>query len=350
MQPNAQKYVTLIPNSGFRIGHKLDDLISGFILAEWYGLQYLHSPLTDNRWEEFFGFGENEERFSEDFRKEIAIISCSPILGIQRLNPKSRFLFKYIEQIEYRMRLFLKKFSIDYIRKWRRPYWDGAPLNYFEKVFKGVNSNEEVVYCFQKGVRVMLYQIHIWGRQGRISPDIYWNVIRKLRDKYHSKSHPAKKCYFNPDVLNIAVHIRRDDASVENQRFLPLSFYTTVIQQLEKEFDQEPHEFHIYSSGAEAEMDELRNVLGKLSEGIKFHLNEPAMEAVHHMAVADILVVGQSSFSHWSGFLSENVKLYHPHFHMFDLNEDEWVTMESNGSFDAEHLRRLLLTKRLQPV
>jgi hypothetical protein len=336
-------YITVIPNSGHRIGHKLDDLITGFILAEWHGLKYLHSPLPDQKWEDFFGFGENETPFSENFREELPLISCTPFLGIRYLPSQFRFFLKHIEHLEYRVHFLLKRFPVQAIRKWRRPnFWDGSPLSYFEAVFKQEIKDEGVIFCFQKGIRVMLYQVHRWGNEGKIDPNIYSRVIQKLREKYFGKEHPAKFCYFDSNHINVAVHIRRDDASVENQRFLPLSYYESLLGKLDKFFKDELHEFHIYSSGSDDDMNQIRKALDKISDNFKYHFNESAMEAIHHMAVADILVVGNSSFSHWPGFLSKGVKLYHPHFHMYDLNEDEWVVAGREGDFDEACLRSLL--------
>ena len=66
------------------------------------------------------------------------------------------------------------------------------------------------------------------------------------------------------------------------------------------------------------------------------------MEDIHHMIVADILVTSHSSFSDWAGFLSKNIKLYHPHFHMMDLDEKEWVVVDDEGIFDRDVLRMML--------
>ncbi|ASC69624.1 hypothetical protein XM38_005520 [Halomicronema hongdechloris C2206] len=336
-------YITVIPNSGHRIGHKLDDLITGFILAEWHNLKYLHSPLPQGKWEDFFGFGEDEIIFSEDFRKDLPIISCTPFLGIRHLNPQSRFAIRHIEWLEYRVHSTLKKSPIKELRQWRRPnFWDGSPLEYFEKIFNQDNKNREVIFCFQKGIRVMLYQIYDWGRQGKIDPNLYSRVIQKLKRKYFGKKHSMKKCYFNPDAINIAVHIRRDDASVENQRFLPLSYYKALLSKLNRLIKSDFHEFHIYSSGSEKEMNSLKRELHSISSNnLIFHCNEPAMEAIHHMAVADILVIGNSSFSHWPGFLSSGIKFYYPHFHMFNLDKSEWITVDIGGEFDEFHFSSL---------
>ncbi|NJL86460.1 MAG: hypothetical protein HC886_11520 [Leptolyngbyaceae cyanobacterium SM1_1_3] len=188
----------------------------------------------------------------------------------------------------------------------------------------------------------MLYQIYEWGQQGKVDSDLYLRVIEKLRTKYFSQEHPKKFSYFDTSVISVAVHIRRDDASVENQRFLPISYYKKLLSNLSKILADKPHEFHVYSSGLDREMEEIQKELNPVSSQLRYHPNESAMEAIHHMAIADILVVGNSSFSHWPGFLSSGIKLYHPHFHMFNLDENEWVEVKEDSSFNESHFISLL--------
>ncbi len=84
------------------------------------------------------------------------------------------------------------------INQWRKPYWDGVPFEYIEKVFQSSKAHDEqLIYCLQKAVRVMLYQVHIWGKKGKIDLHIYHNVVKKLRQKYHKVYqifiHPVNK-------------------------------------------------------------------------------------------------------------------------------------------------------------
>ncbi len=49
MTLNSNKYVTVIPNPypEARLGHKLKEILTAFILAEWFDLNYLHNPIPD---------------------------------------------------------------------------------------------------------------------------------------------------------------------------------------------------------------------------------------------------------------------------------------------------------------
>jgi len=337
---NSHQYITAIPNSGYRIGHKLNDLVTGFILSEWYGLEYLHSPLPDPNWENFFGFGEGEKSFMEVAKNNnISIVSWSPLLGVNHFNSQQYYLLSYIEKVETKGRKFLKKIPIEQIKTWRQPYWNGAYYEAVENFFKkNKHKQNDTIYCLQKAVRVMLYQIHTWGKEGKIDQKIYHNVIQKLRRKYYAKQHYYKRSYFETDIYNIAMHIRRDDATIDNGRFLPLEFYYQAFKRIQETLKHENYEFHIYSSGTVEDMLQIKEVFSQFTKQIKFHLNEPAMEAIHHMVLADVLVTGHSSFSDWAGFLCPNIKLYHPHFHMFNLDEEEWVVLNDDGTFNQDYL------------
>ncbi|MBP0000100.1 MAG: hypothetical protein J7641_14065 [Cyanobacteria bacterium SID2] len=346
-----EQYITAIPNSGFRVGHKLDDLITGFILAELYDLKYLHSSLIDDRWEAFFGFSEGEESFTDfiesEHREGFDLVSCSPLMGVRFFSDRTLDRFNAIETLEMRGRRWLKRFPIQAVRTWRRPYWNGVPYKYLERVFENRSTPKRTtVYCFQKAVRVLLYQVLQWARDGKVNKSVYDNVVAKLRDKYHNHPHPLKIANFDPDTIHVGVHIRREDASVENERFLPTSFYQTITRQIDDLLTDRSRRYHIYSLGSDEEMNELVQSFTSESYGdrIEFHLGEAAMTTFHQMSVCDILVTGHSSFSDWAGFLSHNIKLYHPHFHMYDLDETDWVVVDDEGYFNKG-----VLAAKLQP-
>ncbi|MGC9504786.1 hypothetical protein [Baaleninema sp.] len=352
---HSNQYVTAIPNSGFRVGHKLDDLITGFILAELYDLEYLHSPLPDERWEAFFGLGENETLFSEFFesakinRLDVDLVSCSPLLGVRKFSPPALAGLNAISPLETRGRRWLKRAPTPKIRKWRKPYWSGVSFEYLERVFDNIKTIDRPrIYCFQKAVRVLLYQVLQWAREGKVEKSVYDNVVSKLRQKYHARSHPYKVANFESDKIHIGVHIRREDASVKNQRFLPTSFYQTITRQLNELLSDRPHRFHIYSFGSDEEMNELVREFQSESYGelIEFHLVEPAMTSFHQMTLCDVLVTGHSAFSDWAGFFSYNLKLYHPHFHMYDLDETDWVEVNDEGYFDKARVASKLNASR----
>jgi hypothetical protein len=357
MTAPIQKYVTAFPNSGYRIGHLLNDLITGFILAECFDLQYLHSPLPEKKWEDFFGFGAGEVLFQDFIDRDpqnTAIISCSPLMGVRKIPYRLDFIRKAIPYIEYHGRKYLGQAPIKKIRDlqnptWGNPFWEGAPFEYFEEAFSKYDSNSEkaTVFCFQKAIRAMPYQLNEWSKSGKVNPDLYYRVLKKLRAKYHRQANPYKQSYFNSTAINIAIHIRREDATVENQRFLPLDFHLNIIKQLHSVLQEREHIFHIFSYGADAEMNEIKQVFDKLPVSLEYHLNQPAMQDLHHMIIADILIGSHSAFSDWAGFFSDNIKIYHPHFQMWNLDDHEWLSADDSGNYDSQRLLEMLQARRL---
>lgn len=347
--------MTAFANSGFRIGHLLNDLITGFILSELFEVEYLHSPLPE-KWEDFFGFGEGEKQFSDILnqkRKNITIKSCSPLLGLKNLSPRFHFLLNHIALFEYYTRKYLKKVPISRVQSltepyWGNPFWEGAPLDYIQSIFSHQNGNSDItIYCFQKALRVMPYQIQQWGKAGLIDNQVYEKFITKLRYKYHKREHPSKKSYFNSENINIAIHIRREDATPENQRFLPLDFHINIAQEISKILNDFTYIFHIYSYCNDQDRKEICEAFNQFSPNIEYHFNQPAMVDLHHMIIADILITCHSSFSDWAGFLSENIKLYHPHFFAFDLDEKDWLEVDLEGNFDTARLQEMLSQRRI---
>jgi hypothetical protein len=356
MTDTLQRYVTSFPNSGYRIGHLLNDLITGFILSEAFEMQYLHSPLPQ-KWEDFFGFGKGEMYF-QDFlktdRKNISIISGSPLLGIKKIPNSVQFLHQSIPYIEYYGRQYLKSIPIKKISDlhnpaWGNPFWECPPFEYFEQAFSKYNSdaNSAKIFCFQKALRAMPYQLNEWSKSGKVRKDLYYKVLKKLRDKYNQQENPHKESYFNPRFINIAIHIRREDATVENQRFLPLDFHLNIVKTLHELLGNREHVFHIYAFGSEQDLNEIRQAFSQLPVATEYHMNQSAMADLHHMITADILIGSHSSFSDWAGFLSDNIKIYHPHFMMWDLDDHEWLSADDFGNYDTNRLLAMLQTRKL---
>ena len=346
MEINPNKYITVIPDphSGARLGHKLKDIVTAFILAEWFNLQYLHNPIPDygdgNDWESFFGLGENELLFTDVAKKNILIVSYSPLLGIRQLRYQSYFLLKSILKIEiiFRKIIYTRLDRIKFIGEWRSPYWHGVEFNYIQEVFRDVNEKQtEIIYSFLHGVRVTLTQINVWGKQGIINANLYENVLNVLRKKYHQKQHPDKNCDYNSDTINIAVPIRREDATIKNERFITLKFYENIVEQLIAIFEDQSYELHIYSLANEADAQEIIHSFSQKYERVKFHINEPSMKVMHHLIVSDVLIVDHSSFHHIAGFWSQGIKLYHPYGYIKELNDDTWIPVDDDGNFNKDN-------------
>ncbi len=289
-------YVTSRANSGGRIGHQLKDLLTGLIVSKWFGLRLVYTPLNNEKWDKFFGFS-----------------GIAGDLGDSKPD-------------------WVRERSIEKPRRWEGIDFDEI----VDFVRLESRPDARTLLVFEQAARVQLYQIYLWQRQGRIKHDVYSEVIRVLRECYHAATHPEKQPFEDPTKVNIVVHIRRGDASKENHRWLPSSFYRNVITQLQERGQNSEIVFHVHSAGTDGQMQEIREELHGCAPSIQFYLNTSPFQAFHQMVIADLLVVSHSSFSDWAGYLSTSPKLIHPHFHMTNLDEREWGRMDRKGDIVGE--------------
>jgi hypothetical protein len=57
---NKVNYFTAVPNRGAGIGHQMANWIAGYWFAKKFKLKFAHIPFSQDSWERFLGFGENE--------------------------------------------------------------------------------------------------------------------------------------------------------------------------------------------------------------------------------------------------------------------------------------------------
>ncbi|QNN23308.1 hypothetical protein HED60_13830 [Planctomycetales bacterium ZRK34] len=288
--------VTAIANSGGRLGHQLKDIVTGMIVSELFNIAYLHSPLRDAEWERFMGLGTDECMLTDSHYS---------------------YFVSQLVQVS--------------------PRWHGISWDSLYNVIRGLQARPQpTLLIFQHAIRVLLVQARQWHAKGAIEHDVYSRVINKLRHKYFCTEHPAKKRIVSEGRYNIAIHIRRGDATVRNGRWLPISYYTNIIDQLESLLSKKSAVFHIYSDGTTNAMDQIRHALTKSHRRIIFHLNESPFATFHQMVVADLLVLGHSTFSDWAGFISSQPKLLHPHYHMTGLDDNEWIYVDKHGNISGD--------------
>ena len=123
----------------------------------------------------------------------------------------------------------------------------------------------------------------------------------ELREFYLSTHKPSL-------TPRVAIHIRRGDI-LDDMDTIPSShFYFDPNERIRKciEFVKEEHEFdeiHVFSQGKQ------ESFAGIEVEGLHFvyHLDEDLKEAFHAMVMAEILIIGKSSFSWVPGYLNIGV-------------------------------------------
>ena len=135
--------------------------------------------------------------------------------------------------------------------------------------------------------------------------------------KIKSVLHMNKKSLFKDDVINIAVHIRKQNN--HDNHTLGIcgdDYFLDMIDYIRNTYEGNKI-FHIYSQGEE------KNFLHFKNDDILLHLNESIESTFYSMVTAQILVMSKSSLSYTAGMLSDGIVYYLPFWHKPALN---WKT------------------------
>jgi hypothetical protein len=134
-------------------------------------------------------------------------------------------------------------------------------------------------------------------------------IVKKIKSVFRANKNTPH--YFNPNRLNIAVHIRRHNAH-DSRTYgtdVPNKTYIEIIAKLRAIYSRKHPLFHIYSQG------EIRDFIEFEAEDTLLHINDPAEETYTALVLADALVAGRSSFSYTAGYLSDGFVYYISYFH-----------------------------------
>jgi len=123
-----------------------------------------------------------------------------------------------------------------------------------------------------------------------------------------------KKNEDNRDLLNIAVHIRRenmeDNGEANDRITTPNSTYLEVMNNIRKKYAGKEMVFHIYSQGIIEQFKELE------AEDVLFYLNDDIVKTFIGMVSANILVISPSSFSYSAALISDGEIYYKDFWHV----------------------------------
>lgn len=268
-------YLTQRPNRGAGIGHQMGNWNSGYWFAERFGVQYAYSPFPALSWDAFLGLGEGALTAKELLRRGY----------------KKRKLPYFDENSEADMRLI--QGIIDSYR--------GKRVVFFLEL--------DQFYAKQYG------------------------AMEHIKKKFNSASAREKdRLIYEPDCLNIAVHIRRGDITIGQEtkepgltkRWLTTVYYERLLRELLPLLPADTaYRIYLFSQGTEADFPELKDI-----PNLVYCLDMPAQESFLHMVRADILLTSKSSFSYKPALLSDGLKLCPAHFwHGYPERED-WIAVD----------------------
>ena len=285
-------YLTHIPNEGAGIGHQISNFNDGVYCASLLGLKFVYPGFKDKRWEKFLGFGENEVSVA-DLKKNGYVLRTLP----------------YFDETPKKLEL-VKKIILSYAG---------------EKVIFKINLDQ------------------MYARQ--------YDVIPYIKDKFeHASSRKNDSLIYNPDHINIAVHIRRGDIVVGQttgeatltKRWLTTEYFENIVKDLSDALNGEDNrfsnvpklldskkgkavDFYLFSQGDPSEYKSFEKY-----GNIHYCFDVPAMESFLHMVRSDILVTSKSSFSYKPALLADGVRICPKHFWHGYPDDEKWIVVDDD--------------------
>lgn len=275
---DLKNFFTAKPNPGAGIGHQMANWIAGYWFAIQFDLEFAHIPFSNDKWEYFFGFYQNEVTVDE-----------------------------------------LKKSGYQIIRL---PLFDEYNAN-------EVRTIQEIIKSYKNRKVVFL------AEQDQFYHDQF-GVMEDIQKKFYSA--PARKhdnLIYNHNFYNVAIHVRRGDI-VENTDklneniFMRFQSNEYFVQALKTALDymEDKKNIHIYlfSQGKESDFPEFNTF-----PNMHYCLEMGAQDSFLHMVYADALITSKSSFSYKPALLNRGIKFCPADFwHGYPKRED-WVLLDEEG-------------------
>jgi hypothetical protein len=280
-------YFAAIPNRGAGIGHQLANWIAGYWFAKQFNLKFAHIPFSSQKWEDFFGFGENEIQVTDLVTK----------LGYSTI----------------KLPLFDE--------------YNPNEVSLIKKIIRSYN-NKRVVFI---------------AEQDQFYKDQF-GVMNDIKSKFYaSKTRKNDKLIYNPDHCNIAVHLRRGDIVSKKDKNPNLSmrwqnndyFFNVLSSVMNTIKSIKPTSIYIFSQGLPADFKEFTTF-----DNMHFSLEMNEQDSFLHMVYADILITSKSSFSYKPALLNNGLKICPRNFwHGYPPNTKDWILAEEDGSLDVDQLK-----------
>lgn len=174
---------------------------------------------------------------------------------------------------------------------------------------------------------------YIYGADSVDHKQIFNDKYSDYKTKFEKNK---KQIVRETDKLNICVHIRRGDISLQThpRMWTHNADIINTLVQLANIFDNDSYQyqFHIFSQGQQDEFAEFKQF-----EPI-YHLDEDPVWTAQQLANADILIMAKSSYSYLAALYSEAVVIYetftYPIAKYMMPPLGHWIIRETDGSFD----------------
>ncbi|WP_209065958.1 hypothetical protein [Croceivirga sp. JEA036] len=271
-------YFTATPNIGAGIGHQMANWIAGYWFAEQFGLQFAHTPFSNEKWEQFLGFGQQEVAVQDLVKRGYKIV---------------------------RIPLFDENNKNEVVRA--------------KKIFKAFNG-KKVIF---KAEQDQFYQAQ-FGVLSALQTKFYANPIRK-----------TEELKYDATYYNIAIHVRRGDITIGQlngnsnlvMRWLDNDYFINALQSaLSYIKTDKPVKVYLFSQGEKEDFEEFNKI-----ENLVYCLDMGAQETFLHMVRADALITSKSSFSYKPALLNKGTKFCPANFwHGYPKTKD-WILLDDKG-------------------
>lgn len=281
-------YMTKIVNPSAGIGDQLASWITGRYLASFFGVKYAYASLYPQKWNTFLGFEESEK---------------NAVSFLLRQGYKKVWLPPFDENSMY---------ETENVKQIIRAY-----------------SGEKVIFFIEIS--------QVYREQ--------YGIINDIRPKFHSAHQGENELIYQPENINIAVHIRRGDIAGDisagqpclKNRWLDNAYYITLLDALVERLNGRKLKIHIFSQDSKEEFQEFYKY-----SSIEFCNYMSAMDSFLHLVKADILITSKSSFSYKPALLSYGIKICPRNFWHGYPCESDWILADDDGYFNKRELETIL--------
>jgi len=278
-------YYSAQPNPGAGIGHQMANWIAGFWYAKQFGLNYAYSNFSNNKWDDFLGFGIGEIKVSD-----------------------------------------LKKNGYKIVKL---PLFD-------EFNFKEIKIQKKIISSYLNNKVVFISEID----QGYKDQ---FGVIDTIKHKFYSS--PSRKfdyLIYDTNNYNIAIHIRRGDIVIGKQnnesnillRWQDNNYFLNVLENVLNSINTcKPIHIYIFSQGVESDYKAFLKF-----SNVNFCLNMNEQSSFLHMVFSDLLITSKSSFSYKPALLNNGIKVCPKEFWHGYPNTNDWIMADESGELLIENL------------
>ena len=284
------KYYTAQPNLGAGIGHQMANWISGYWFANQLGLKFAHSTFSNQKWENFLGFGLGEAN----------------VLDLINMGYK-----------KVRLPLF-NEFNLKEVG--------------LQKKIIDSYKNQKIIFVAEQD-------------QGYKDQFGVRNIIKtKFND---SPSRFNDILIYNKNSFNIALHVRRtvivdnkviiEDDAAKSLRWLSNDYYEKVLKQVVENLKlNRPISIYIFSTSKADEFQEF----SKYGD-VHYCSDMDEYSTFLHLIKADLLITSKSSFSYKPALMIDSFKICPRNFWHSYPKEKHWILAENDGSFNVSLLNKI---------